>query len=129
MGSVRTPFAYALCLLKVPVTDVARSVGFYRDVMGFAEGFVAEEYGWAQLSAGGLTLALYVPGMGGGDAAVGGAVGFHLALAGCEFDALVQDLEGRDALVEGRVHRGNDGTTFVDVRDPDGNVLKIMRAE
>jgi hypothetical protein len=30
------------------MSDVARSVAFYRDAMGFAEGFVAEGYDWAQ---------------------------------------------------------------------------------
>lgn len=121
--------AYALSLLKVPVSDIARSVAFYRDAMGFTEGFVAPEYGWAQLNAGTLSLALFVPGMGGGDAKVGGSAWFHLSLPGSEFDALAERLGTRDALVEGRIHQGNDGAVFVDVLDPDGNVLKVMRAE
>ena len=35
---------------------------------------------------------------------------------------------GRDPLVDAQVHRGDDGTTFMDVRDLDGNILKISRA-
>jgi len=127
MSEVMTPPQYALSLLKVPVSDVVRSVAFYRDAMGFAEGFVAEEYGWAQMSAGSLSVALFVPGMGGGDATLGGSAWFHLALAAPEFDVLAECLQATEALAEGRVHRGNDGTVFVDVLDPDRNVLKIIR--
>lgn len=129
MSEALTTPAYALSLLKIPVTDVARSVAFYRDAMGFTEGFVAEEYGWAQLSAGNLSLALFVPGMGGGDAKVGGSAWFHLALAASEFDVLAERIQEREALAEDRVHRGNDGTVFIDVLDPDGNVVKVVRVE
>jgi len=129
MSNVLTSPRYALSLLKVPVSDVARSVAFYRDAMGFVEGFVAEEYGWAQLNAGGLSLALFVPGMGGGDATVGGSAWFHLALTAPEFDALAERLQASKALVEDRIHQGNDGTTFIDAQDPDGNVLKVIRVD
>ena len=121
--------SYRLALLKVPVRDVDRAAAFYRDVLGMTPAFVAAEYGWAQLAAGDLGFALYVPGAGGGDAAVGGATGFHLSLTGAAFDELAARALEHAALVEGRVHQGADGTTFVDVRDPDGNVVKVFREE
>jgi catechol 2,3-dioxygenase-like lactoylglutathione lyase family enzyme len=116
-----------LSLLKIPVSDVGRSAAFYRDALGFEQQFVAEQYGWAQFQAGALPVALYKPGMGGGDGKIGGSTGFHLSLPPLRFDSLAADLMKRGCLVENMVHRGNDGTTFVEVRDPDGNTLKIMR--
>lgn len=119
---------YTLSLLKVAVRDIDRAAAFYREVLAMTPDFVAAEYGWAQLVAGDLALALYVPGEGGGDGRVGGAAGFHLALPGNAFDELAVRALEHGALVDGRVHRGADGTTFVDVRDPDGNIVKVFRS-
>lgn len=127
MNSTSTRYFFKLSLLKIPVVNLQRAVSFYRDTLGFEENFAADEYGWAQLSAGDLTLALFVPGMGGGDGSVGASVGFHLSLPGAEFDELADAVQSAGVLVEDRVHKGNDGTTFIDIRDPDGNVLKVMR--
>jgi len=118
---------YELSLLKVPVRDVERAAAFYRDVLGMREAFVAAEYGWAQFGAGSVPLALYVPGMGGGDGEPGGGAGFHLALEADAFEALAERLRAAGALVDDQVHRGADGTVFVDARDPDGNVIKVVR--
>jgi catechol 2,3-dioxygenase-like lactoylglutathione lyase family enzyme len=120
-------YPYQLSLLKIPVTDIARSSEFYRDLLKFKLEFAAEQYGWAQLSAGDLALGLYKPDMGGGDGKVGGSRDFHLALAPESFDALAADLLERKLLVENKVHRGDDGTTFIQLRDPDGNVVHISR--
>jgi catechol 2,3-dioxygenase-like lactoylglutathione lyase family enzyme len=119
---------YHLSLLKIPVSNISKSAEFYRDLLKFKEEFVAEQYGWAQFSAGDLALALYKPGMGGGDGKVGGSTGFHLALPPEQFDALSVDLLKRGVLVDNRVQRGDDGTTYIQVRDPDGNVLNVGRA-
>jgi catechol 2,3-dioxygenase-like lactoylglutathione lyase family enzyme len=118
---------YQLSLLKIPVSNITRSAAFYRDALGFEQQFAAEEYGWAQFQSGPLPLALYKPGMGGGDGKIGGSTGFHLSLPPVRFDALAGELQKRGSLVGDRVHRGDDGTTFIEVRDPDGNTLKIMR--
>lgn len=119
---------YGLALLKIPVTEIKRSAEFYRDALGLQEQFVSDEYGWAQFQAGDLSLALYKPGMGGGDGKVGCSVGFHLSLPEEPFDSLATSLQERGVLVEDMIHKGDDGTTFVEVRDPDGNTLKIMRS-
>lgn len=118
---------YQLSLLKLPVRDVERAAAFYRDVLGMTQAFVAAEYGWAQFTAGNVPLALYVPGMGGGDGQPGGSAGFHLALDADAFEALAERLRAAGALVDDRVHRGDDGTVFLDARDPDANVVKVVR--
>ncbi len=120
-------FKYQLRLLKIPVKNVDTSSQFYAENLGFKIDFAAEEYGWAQLSSGDFSMALYVPGMGGGDGKLGGSVDFHLSLAGDEFDTLANDLLEKGHLSEGMIHSGNDGSTFVDVLDPDGNILKVMK--
>ena len=65
--------------------------------------------------------------MGGGDGQLGGSVDFHLSLPDTTFQSLAASLLDKGHLVEDRVHKGNDGSTFMDVRDPDGNVIKIMK--
>jgi catechol 2,3-dioxygenase-like lactoylglutathione lyase family enzyme len=118
---------YQLQLLKVPVTDVEASSQFYVSELGCELQFAAAEYGWAHMSAGDVTLALYVPGMGGGDGKIGGSLDFHLSLPGSQFDELAQRLLKDGHLSENMIHTGNDGSTFVNVIDPDGNVIKIMK--
>jgi catechol 2,3-dioxygenase-like lactoylglutathione lyase family enzyme len=120
--------SYQLSLLKIPVSDIDRSAEFYRDVLKFKPQFVAAKYGWAQFSAGDLPLALYKPGKGGGDGKIGGSTGFHLDLPAEQFDTLAADLLKRGVLVDNRIQRGDDGSTYVQVRDLDGNVLNIGRA-
>ena len=77
-----TNLTYQLALLKIPVKNVDVSSLFYSENLGLKIDFAAEEYGWAQLSSGDFSLALYVPGMGGGDGQIGGSVDFHLSLPG-----------------------------------------------
>lgn len=127
MGDALQPPSFTLSLLKIPVTEIENSVRFYRDSLGLGEQFVVADYGWAQLVAGELLLALYKPGMGGGDGRIGGSVGFHLALPHDQFDALASRLQEQAHLVKDEIHQGDDGNTFIDVRDPDGNILKIIR--
>jgi catechol 2,3-dioxygenase-like lactoylglutathione lyase family enzyme len=118
---------FELALLKIPVSNIMKATAFYRDVLGMDEQFAVEEYGWAQLLAGALPVALYKPGMGGGDGTPGATVGFHLALSGSDFDKLAKGLGVAGALVDDQVYTGDDGTTFLEARDPDANKLKITR--
>ena len=122
-----TALNYKLGLLKIPVTDIDRSVKFYVEMLGFESTFQAPEYGWAQMKVGELDLALYVPGMGGGKREIGGNVDFHLVLDADAFDKLAPTLKEAGHLSEGMIHTGNDGSTFVDVLDPDKNIVKISR--
>ena len=116
---------YRLSLLKIPVTNVDRAARFYQDALGIEPQFVAAEYGWAQLDAGGVPLALYQPGMGGGTGPVGGSLDFHLAVR--DLTALADRLSALGALVGDAIQEGDDGTAFVEMRDPDDNTMKIVR--
>ena len=118
---------YQLSLLKIPVKDLEISAKFYEQNLGFQVDFVAAEYGWAQLKTGELSVALYQPGMGGGAREIGGSVDFHLKLATNEFDELAERIKKAGRLLEDRVHTGADGTTFMDILDPDKNVIKVSR--
>ena len=118
---------YKLKLLKIPVADIEASCEFYSTQLAFDVQFKADEYGWAQLSGGDISLALYKPGMGGGDGKIGGSANFHLSLPSDEFDTIAAQLLSNGHLMEGMIHSGNDGSTFIDVIDPDGNVIKVMK--
>lgn len=116
---------FELSLLKIPVTDIGVSAAFYRDKLGFEQQFVVEEYGWAQFRAGIVPLALYVPGMGGGDRTPGGSVDFQLE--GPDLIGYAMLLENRGVDIgEGVMESGDDGY-FLEVSDPDGNVLKFVQ--
>jgi hypothetical protein len=118
---------YTLGLLKIPVSDLSKSVSFYKDKLHFQEDFFAEEFGWAQFTAGKLEIALYTPGKGGGSSSFCRNLDFHLLLPKMEFSKLADDLLKSGYLSENRVHNGNDGSVFIDVIDPDKNILKIMQ--
>lgn len=59
-------FQPQLALIKIPVSDIEKSVAYYRDAMGLAKSFSVPEYGWAQLQLGKLPFCLYVLGKGSG---------------------------------------------------------------
>ncbi len=117
---------FQIQMIKVPVSDIEASSKFYSETLGFELQFAAEEFGWAQLSAGEVSLALYKPGMGGGNGHISGSVDFHLMLANPSFEELANRLLEAGHLAEDMIHTGNDGSSFVDVLDPDGNIVKIM---
>lgn len=119
--------SYAVQLLKVPVTDIQVAVQFYSEHMGFDVQFVVAEYGWAQLAAAGVSLALYKPGMGGGNGHIGDSIDFHLSLPEDAFQDLAARSLTKGYLVEDRVHTGNDGGMFMDIRDPDENIVKVVK--
>jgi len=120
---------YRLDLLKLPVSDVEAAADFYADVLGFELDFAVGEYGWAQLSVGDLRLALYEPGKGGGDGVIGGSADFHLWLPPEPFERLAETLIDAGALAGGEVQRSDDGSSFLEARDPDGNTIKVVRRE
>lgn len=120
---------YKLGLLKIPVTDVEHSAKFYEEILHLELGFVVPEYGWAQMKAGETDLALYVPGKGGGERQIGGNVDFHLVLEPRDFDELAPTLKDAGHLSENMIHTGNDGSTFIDVYDPDKNIIKVLRKQ
>jgi len=112
-----------VALLKVPVTDINRAVGFYEDALGLAARFVAAEYGWAQLDGASVAIALYVPGRGGGDRSPGGSVDFHLSHD--RLDELLSTV--RRAAPDAEIHDNDDGSRSLEFTDPDGNSIKVMQ--
>ncbi|HTL53335.1 MAG TPA: glyoxalase superfamily protein [Planctomycetota bacterium] len=112
-------------LIKIPVTDLARAVVFYRDVIGMEVEDLAEEYGWAHLLAGTIGLGLYVPGHGAGDRKPGGTVDFQIEVD--DVRRLFDRLRSRRALIPEGVFQSDDGTYCMELIDPDGNILTITQ--
>lgn len=111
-------------MVKIPVSDIEVAVPFYRDVLGLKEEFVMAEYGWAQFSVGQMPIALYVPGMGGGNGVAGQADCLHFATA--DEDAVRANLVKAEIDPDKQLHQGDDGTRFFELQDPDGNQFKVM---
>jgi len=119
--------AFQLTLLKIPVSDIAASARFYRDGIGFEQEFIVEEYGWAQFKAGDLSVALYKPGMGGGNRTPGGSVDFHLATS--DLHQLQERLKRCDPNLKIGIFKNDDGSETLEFSDPDGNELKIGKVQ
>ncbi|MEN8151629.1 MAG: VOC family protein [Planctomycetota bacterium] len=111
-------------LVKIPVADFAASTAFYREVLGLAEEFAVEEYGWAQYRLGDVPLCLYVPGTGGGSGEPGGDTGIHLAVD--DVAAAFGRLRQRGAEFACELTTSDEGSSFFEVRDPDGNTIKVV---
>lgn len=115
-----------LAFLKVPVSDLQRAVAFYTHALSLTAVFVAEEYGWAQLQDGALSLALYMPGKGGGNRQPGGSVDFQLAHP--DIETLQSRIREHFPDGKAEIFSNDDGSRSLEFADPDGNELKIMAA-
>lgn len=115
---------FSVMLVKVPVSDVAKAATFYCEVLGLESEFVAAEYGWAQLKTGNLPIALYEPGKGGGAGVAGNCDSLHLSVSNLEL--LRQRLSDNQIDPDTIQHKGNDGTVYLELNDPDGNTLKVF---
>lgn len=113
-----------LQMVKIPVTSIDSVLPFYRDVLELREDFAMAEYGWAQLSAGDLPIALYVPGMGGGTGIAGQCDSLHLATD--DTAALRDRIVASGAAPDALRHQGDDGSIYYELQDPDGNTIKVM---
>ena len=108
-------------MLMLGVTDMRRSVGFYRDVVGFPVQFGNDEVTF--LDAGGVTLVLQtrkaLPPTDNGDRT-------EIVLPVEDIDAAHRTLQERGAAfrVEPRIVTGD--RLAADFRDPDGHVLSIF---
>jgi len=113
-----------LLMVKIPVSDIDKVVPFYRDVLGLKEEFIAPQYGWAQFSMGDIPLALYVSGQGGGNGVVGACDSVHLVAD--DANSFRQRLVDASIDADTFLHTGNDGTVFYELKDPDGNTIKVF---
>jgi catechol 2,3-dioxygenase-like lactoylglutathione lyase family enzyme len=121
-----TQLRIELSLLKVPVSDLGEAVRYYTEGLGFDLETLVAAYGWAQLRAGGLRLALYVSGLGGGEGSPGGNRDFHLAVRSLQ---PILDRLQASGYPQPPVQRGDDGGEYFDLTDPDANVIRFVRAE
>lgn len=113
-------------LIKIPVSDIEKAVPFYRDVLKLTVDFVVPDYGWAQFHLGTLSIALYVSGMGGGTATAGTMDSVHFVAT--DFETFCTHLAQHKLNVDELRHQGDDGSTYVELQDLDGNRFKVMKA-
>lgn len=115
-----------LNLLVVMVSDMDRSVAFYRDTLGLPAREVSEW--WSEFDAGGVTLALHpgrkadAPGLENGTDA--GTV--HVSFAVPDIDQACAELRAKGVEVDGpRVLEGMD-TAIATFSDPNGVSLQVQ---
>lgn len=114
-----------ITLIKIPVSNIEKSIAYYRDVVGLPESFSVPEYGWAQFAVGSLPFCLYDPGKGGGGGTPGTCDTVHFAVA--DASASYDVLTAKGAIIPGGLETSADGMTFFDLHDPDGNVIKVVQ--
>lgn len=111
----------------VNVSDMGRSVAFYRDVLGFALRF--ESPGWSEFETGTTTLALHhAPATdqphGGGPSAGTCTLGFSVA----DLDATYAQLSARGArFVMPPMDQSGDGIRLAVCIDPDGLAISFAQ--
>jgi len=116
-----------MAAIRYIVSDIAPSVAFYRDKLGFGVDMEVPHQ-FAALSRDGLTLYLNVPGQGsagkaGGNPEPGGWNRFSIETE--DLDGLIDDLEGKGASFRGDVAEGPGGRQIL-VEDPSGNVVELF---
>lgn len=104
-----------------PVTDVGKSVEFYRDVLGLELDFYKEEWYWAEFDAGNVTLVLCgvkdLP-----ESPRGGMI----ALAVADLDAACGELKSKGVRIERESYELST-CWHLDIFDPDGNKIVIHK--
>ncbi len=102
----------------LPVTDMDRSVGFYRDALGLD--VVEREGGWTEVTAGDQIIGLN---SGESPAGEGGAV---IAFNVQDIDSTVAELRTRGVQFAGEVSEHPWGR-IAPFTDPDGNSLQVIQ--
>ena len=112
--------------INLAVTDFARSLAFYRDVLGLPQLFVDETFQFAAFSAGAVRFAV----VGGPDskklrAARGGD--FHAGIGFCvpDVDAAYRELEGKGVRFTMKPSKQPWGGYMAMFADPDGNIFYL----
>jgi catechol 2,3-dioxygenase-like lactoylglutathione lyase family enzyme len=115
-----------MAAVRYIVSDIADSVAFYRDVLGF-KGEMDAAPRFAALSRDDLTLYLNVPGAGsagkaGGDPEPGGWNRFQIETP--DLEATIEDLRGKGASFRGDIATGA-GRQILLI-DPSGNLVELF---
>ena len=105
----------------ISVSDYARSLAWYRDVLGFEPAFELADYGWAQLRSpvDGLLV-----GIGQSEKVVRGG-GATLTFTVRDIAAARVYLEGEGVRFDGDTHQVGDMVKLATFYDPDGNALML----
>ena len=93
-------------------------------MLGLESEFIAAEYGWAQLKASNLPIALYEPNKGGGVGIAGSCDSLHLSVT--DLEPIRQRLSENEVDPDAVQHTGNDGTIYLELNDPDDNTVKVF---
>jgi catechol 2,3-dioxygenase-like lactoylglutathione lyase family enzyme len=118
-----TPFAYAQnCVISVNVSDLERSLAWYRDALGFPEVYRMADYGWAEVATAIKGVSI---GLGqteeikhGGTVPTFGVENIHAAKA---------HIEAKGGSFESEPYDIADQVTLVTFYDPDGNPFMLAQ--
>lgn len=105
------------------VTDMARSIGFYRDVLGLPLRF--ESPHWTEFETGGATLALHLA-EGSGEAAGEPAGSCRPGLSVADLDAFHTRMQAQEVRCV-QEPRATFGTRIAQYADPDGLVVSVSQ--
>lgn len=107
-------------LVMVVVSDMTRSVAFYRDVLGLPLRYQTPE--WSEFDVGGVGLGLHLAGP---HLPVNPQVGISFGFYTNDIAATVAELTGRGATIA-RQNEEEFGT-LVEIQDPDGYTVQICQ--
>ncbi|MFT4176490.1 MAG: VOC family protein [Luteolibacter sp.] len=99
--------------------DMNRAVAFYRDIMGFAEGFVSPD--WSELRFGDTILGLH----GGGDGSRN-PTGLSIQYADV-FGAYALAIESGATAIQAPEQREGEPIILSSIADPEGNILMLTQ--
>jgi predicted enzyme related to lactoylglutathione lyase len=102
----------------LPVTDMERSIGFYRDKLGLD--VVQQEGGWTEVTAGDQIIGLND---GESPSGAGGAV---IAFNAPDIETTVAELRERGVEFKGEISDHPWGR-IAPFADPDGNILQVIQ--
>jgi CreA protein len=118
-----TPFPYTQsCVISVNVSNLARSLEWYRDALGFTEIYRMDEYGWAEVATAikGVSIGLGQT----EEVKIGGTV----PTFGVEdIQAAKAHIESKDGTFEGEPYDIADQVKLVTFYDPDGNPFMLAQ--
>jgi lactoylglutathione lyase len=112
-----------LQLVMLMVSDLQRSVAFYRDVFELEVEY--ESAGWSQLSAGTISIGLHPPFEGGGPKPGGAKLTFYVD----DLQATVDTLRERGAVIAEEPRQEEFGGRLAVVEDPDGYRIQLLQHE
>lgn len=119
----KVPFDYAdTIVISVNVSDLERSIAWYRDVLGFELEYKLDEYGWCEVFASvpGVTLGL-------GQAEEPQVGGITPTFSVKDIDAARKHLESHDVPFDGETREIEGMVKLATFYDPDGNSFMLAQ--